>query len=103
MREVSLSSRVIGSTQMEPVDARRAFPCFDEPQLKANFSLKIVHDRSTNVVLFNTPNVSTESYGPNKQITSFETTVSMSTYLVAFVLCDFTSMSDVTSKGTQVS
>ncbi|XP_071825548.1 aminopeptidase Ey-like isoform X2 [Apostichopus japonicus] len=99
-------TKVIGSTQMEPIDARRAFPCFDEPQLRANFTLKIVHDASNDVVLFNTPKSKTEPFGDasrKRLLTTFETTLSMSTYLVAFVICEFSNITTTTSSGTQVS
>lgn len=91
---------------MEPIDARRAFPCFDEPQLRANFTLKIVHDASNDVVLFNTPKRKTEQFGDasgKRFLTTFETTLSMSTYLVAFVICEFSNITTTTSSGTQVS
>ena len=45
--------RRIASTHFEPTYARRAFPCFDEPHLKAKFLMTITHDRNF-VAFFNT-------------------------------------------------
>ncbi|XP_030828452.1 glutamyl aminopeptidase isoform X2 [Strongylocentrotus purpuratus] len=93
----------MASTQFESTSARQAFPCFDEPAMKAKFSLKIVHDKD-HITLFNMPAQTKD--GPYKEtallLDTYQTTVPMSTYLVAFVVCDFISIDDVTSTGTKV-
>ncbi|KAI9056855.1 leucyl aminopeptidase [Trametes sanguinea] len=90
-------------TQFEPTAARRAFPCWDEPLLKATFAVTLV-SRVNSVNLSNMPAVSEEVYKPNGadqepwitqklsslpdpgqwKITRFETTPPVSTYLVAY-------------------
>jgi aminopeptidase N len=78
------------STQFESCDARRAFPCFDEPNLKATFdlTLEIPNDQ---VALSNMPVKESQAH-PNKDgrtVVSFETTPVMSTYLLAWAVGDF--------------
>lgn len=42
------------ASKFEPIEARRAFPCFDEPRFKATWEFKIDHPNST-IALFNSP------------------------------------------------
>lgn len=88
----------LATTQFEPVDARRAFPCFDEPALKATFTLTMIKDKSM-VALGNMPVKTTTPYGNNLEQVSFEKSVIMSTYLVAFVVCDFVNVTSTTTSG----
>ena len=76
-------------TQFEATDARRAFPCFDEPALKATFDVALVVD-SGDTAISNTKIVS-DKPGPvaGKHTLLFATTPKMSTYLVAFLVGDF--------------
>ncbi|XP_060526993.1 uncharacterized protein LOC132702418 [Cylas formicarius] len=76
------------TTQFEPVSARRAFPCFDEPYLKAPFDFVISRPASYNT-LFNTA-VDSQDTASGMVVERFKTTPIMSTYLVAFVVSDFT-------------
>ena len=80
--------RVIATTQFEPTDARRAFPCWDEPAFKATFAVSLVVDDGL-TALSNAPVVSAEDLGDGSRRITFEDTMTMSTYLVAFVVGPF--------------
>uniref|UniRef100_A0A4W3JHP5 Aminopeptidase n=1 Tax=Callorhinchus milii TaxID=7868 RepID=A0A4W3JHP5_CALMI len=90
-------TRLLASTHFEPTSARMAFPCFDEPSFKANFSVKIRRG-SQYIALSNMPMVREGLFEDH-----FAVSVRMSTYLVAFIVCDFKSVSAVTSTGIKVS
>jgi aminopeptidase N len=76
------------STQFEACDARRAFPCFDEPRLKASFDFEIEIPEDQ-VALSNMPVQSTTKTKDGWQLVKFEKTPVMSTYLLAWAVGDF--------------
>ncbi|XP_030647271.1 endoplasmic reticulum aminopeptidase 2 [Chanos chanos] len=95
-------TRFMASTHFEPTSARMAFPCFDEPIFKANYSIRIRRGPS-HVALSNMPIEQTVKVSDGLLEDHFEPSVRMSTYLVAFILCDFKSVSGRTSTGIDVS
>src|SRR5215218_4844441 len=88
------AKRRYAATQFEATDARRAFPCFDEPALKATFDISLVIDRG-DVAISNAP-VRSDTPGPGdgKHTIAFATTKRMSTYLVAMLVGDFECLED---------
>jgi puromycin-sensitive aminopeptidase len=73
------------ATQFEAADARRAFPCFDEPEFKARFTVELVHPAG-NAAIANMPVVSQEPVDERRTRTTFRETPKISTYLVAFTV-----------------
>jgi aminopeptidase N/puromycin-sensitive aminopeptidase len=76
-------------TQFEPTDARRAFPCFDEPAFKAQFDISLVIDAGDTAISNGSIVSDTPGPGDGKHTLIFSTTPRMSTYLVAFLVGDF--------------
>ncbi|XP_058836987.1 uncharacterized protein LOC131693292 [Topomyia yanbarensis] len=81
-------TKYLALTQFEPCDARSAFPCYDEPGIKATFNIKIAcgvdyHARS------NSPALGITILPDGKKLTTFQTTPRMQTYLVAFLVSDY--------------
>ncbi|KAE8738138.1 hypothetical protein FOCC_FOCC016380 [Frankliniella occidentalis] len=82
----------IGTTQFEPPAARFAFPCFDEPEFKARFKIIIEHDRGL-TARSNMPVVRQTRPTLLTVTTEFDETLPMSTYLLAWVVSDFSYVS----------
>ncbi|MEM7287278.1 MAG: M1 family metallopeptidase [Actinomycetota bacterium] len=76
---------VIATTQFESTNARRAFPCWDEPAAKATFAVTIVHDAAL-LAVSSGPEVDATDLEDGRRRTRFGTTMLMSTYLLAFVV-----------------
>lgn len=86
------------STQFESCDARRAFPCFDEPNLKASFEFEIEIPEDQ-VALSNMPELEVrKSSKAGWKIVSFEKAPTMSTYLYAWAFGDFEYVEDFTKR-----
>jgi len=83
-----MPTRKYAVTQFESIDARRAFPCFDEPAMKATFDITLVVDNG-DTAISNGAIASDTPAGPGKHAIRFRNTLKMSTYLVAMLVGDF--------------
>ncbi|XP_026221643.1 aminopeptidase N [Anabas testudineus] len=84
--------KIVATSQMHPTHARKTFPCFDEPAMKAVFYITLIHPIGT-VALSNgneTDIFNTTIDGVAVTQTKFEPTKKMSTYLLAIIVSDYT-------------
>ena len=95
------AERTLATTQFEATDARRAFPCWDEPALKARFEVALVIPSQLSVVS-NTPIASESPEGPGSKRVQFRETPLMSTYLLAFIVGDLEYVEGASSAGTAI-
>jgi puromycin-sensitive aminopeptidase len=72
-------------SQLEAADARRFFPCFDEPSFKARFTFRVTTD-AANAVVSNAPAVHVEDLPYGDRTVEFAPTPKLSTYLCALAV-----------------
>jgi len=93
--------RTIATSQLALTDARRAFPCFDEPALKATFEVTLVAPAGLEAV--SNARVIAEAELPDgRREVSFAPTIKMSTYLVAFAVGPFEATEPIEVDGVAV-
>jgi aminopeptidase N len=90
------NGRKYAVSQMEATDARRAFPSFDEPALKATFAITLMVDEEDTAISNGAQVSDTPGPEPGKHTVVFAPTKTMSTYLVALLVGDFV------CRGTEV-
>lgn len=88
VRSSDKTRRYLVASQMEPIAARRALPCFDEPALKATYTIIVEHE-SEYRAWSNMPIETIENLTNGWMKTQFRKSVPMSSYLLALVVSDF--------------
>ncbi|XP_055901791.1 uncharacterized protein LOC129938333 [Eupeodes corollae] len=83
------SLKTIATSKFEPTYARQAFPCFDEPAMKATYNITLAYPADQDYhALSNMNELETKNLGSLKE-TTFNQSVPMSTYLSCFIVSDF--------------
>ncbi|CAJ0603822.1 unnamed protein product, partial [Cylicocyclus nassatus] len=94
-------TKIAAVTQMEPTSARKMVPCFDEPEYKAIWKVKIIHPKGTTAIS-NARKLDVKSkQGGKWTISTFEPTPIMSSYLLALLVSEFTYNEMQTNRGVK--
>ena len=96
--EVQGKKKYLATTQFEPADARRAFPCFDEPAYKATFDVTMVIDKKLTAIS-NMPIVK-QKISKGKKILTFGRSPIMSSYLLYLGVGEYDFLQDKVGKTT---
>ncbi|MCY3637373.1 MAG: M1 family metallopeptidase [bacterium] len=91
--------RVIATTQFESTNARRAFPCWDEPDLKAVFEVTLVVPEDL-MAVSSGAEIGSQPTGDGRRVVTFAPTMEMSTYLLAFIVGPLEATEPVDVNGT---
>src|SRR2546422_9239537 len=91
----------MAATQFESTDARRAFPCWDEPATKATFDLSLVVPDGMAAVS-NTPVAQEKDLGDGTRLGRFAETPRMASYLLAFIVGPLAAIEGKARAGTKV-
>lgn len=91
----------MATTQFEATDARRAFPCFDEPAQKAIFHVSLVVPKGKTAIS-NTLPISKIQHEAGLEVIKFAPSPKMSTYLLAFIVGDFEYIEKKSKRGVMV-
>uniref|UniRef100_A0A182PUT5 Aminopeptidase n=1 Tax=Anopheles epiroticus TaxID=199890 RepID=A0A182PUT5_9DIPT len=83
----------LATTQFSPTDARHAFPCYDEPGIRAPIALRVIHGNKYSVLSNMVPIDVRESVLDGMSITTFPETPKMPSYLLGIVVSDFKEVS----------
>src|SRR5262249_49149321 len=94
------NQHALALTQFEPADARRMFPCFDEPAFKATYKLDAVIDNE--LIAISNSKVASEEARDKKKVVHFEATPKMSTYLLPLFIAPFVATDPQDSAGIPV-
>jgi len=98
-KDANDQDKPLASTQFESTDARRAFPCWDEPAFKAVFQVTLVVDDKLTAISNAAIVRQSPLAGTGKKEVVFADSMKMSTYLVAFIVGEFESTEPVTADG----